>query len=170
MSKIAYLTIDDAPSKWFLHKVAWLDENHIPVVWFCQGSRMEQRPHMIIDAIKRGHIIGNHSYSHPRFDDISLNQGCAEIRATDALIDEFHAKSGVPRPPFHDETEAPHGLDHPQKIITQFDARGEWWGLNDDQSADLILVHDFNDDRHQEFFVPMITRLLEKGIQFRQPL
>lgn len=93
----AYLTIDDAPSADFMDKLALLDRHGIPAVWFCQGNYMEQRPDMVIEAIRRGYVIGNHSYSHPSFEAISLDQGFAEIRATDAIIDELHARAGIPR-------------------------------------------------------------------------
>jgi peptidoglycan/xylan/chitin deacetylase (PgdA/CDA1 family) len=93
----AYLTIDDAPSVDFLDKLNLLDRHGIPAVWFCQGNFMEQRPEMVIEAIRRGYIIGNHSYSHPSFETISTDQGFAEIRATDAIIDELHARAGIAR-------------------------------------------------------------------------
>jgi len=93
----AYMTIDDGPSLDFLDKLNLLDENHIPAVWFCQGNYLEQRPDMAIDAIRRGHVIGNHSYSHPSFEAISIDQGYAEIRATEAIIAELYSRAGVPQ-------------------------------------------------------------------------
>jgi peptidoglycan/xylan/chitin deacetylase (PgdA/CDA1 family) len=98
MTKFAYLTIDDAPSPDFLNKLNFLDAKGIRAVWFCQGNYMEQRPEMMLEAIRRGYIIGNHSYSHPHFSDLSLDQCYAEIRATHAIIDELYQRSGVARP------------------------------------------------------------------------
>src|SRR5689334_572664 len=97
MAGIAYLTIDDSPSLDFMNKLDFLDAHDIRAIWFCQGNYMEQRPQMIIDALLRGHIIGNHSYSHPHFSDISLDQAFAEIRATDAVLDELYQRSGTER-------------------------------------------------------------------------
>jgi len=91
----AYLTIDDGPSTDFLAKLDLLDKNHILAVCFCQGNYLEQRPDMAIEAIRRGHVIGNHSYSHPSFEDISADQGYAEMRATDAIIAELYNRAGV---------------------------------------------------------------------------
>src|ERR1044071_9016162 len=93
----AYLTIDDGPSLDFLDKLDLLDKNHIPAVWFCQGNYLEQRPDMAIEAIQRGHVIGNHSYSHPSFEQISADQGYAEIRATEAIIAELYTRASVPQ-------------------------------------------------------------------------
>jgi peptidoglycan-N-acetylglucosamine deacetylase len=98
MNKFAYLTIDDAPSPDFLNKLNFLDAKGIRAVWFCQGNYMEQRPEMILEAIRRGHLIGNHSYSHPHFSDLSLDQCYAEIRATHAVLDELYQRSGVTKP------------------------------------------------------------------------
>jgi peptidoglycan-N-acetylglucosamine deacetylase len=95
MTKTVYLTIDDAPSADFLNKLDFLEINGICAVWFCQGNLMEQRPHMIVEAIRRGHIIGNHTYSHPSFSDLTLDQCYAEIRAADAVLQELYAQSGI---------------------------------------------------------------------------
>ncbi len=96
MSRLAYLTIDDAPSTLFLDKLDFLEEQGIKALWFCQGNFMEQRPEMMIRALKAGHLLGNHSYSHPYFSELSVDQGCAEIRATDAILAELHDQAGVP--------------------------------------------------------------------------
>jgi peptidoglycan/xylan/chitin deacetylase (PgdA/CDA1 family) len=98
MAKTVYLTIDDAPSLDFLNKLDFLDAKGIRALWFCQGNYMEQRPEMVLEAIRRGHIIGNHAYSHPHFSDLPLDQCYAEIRATHAVIDELYQRSGVTRP------------------------------------------------------------------------
>ena len=97
MTKTAYLTIDDAPSADFLNKLDFLDAKGIAAVWFCQGNHMERRPQMIIEAIRRGHIVGNHSYTHPQFSELSLDQACAEIRSTDAILEELYHRAGVAR-------------------------------------------------------------------------
>ncbi len=96
MSRLAYLTIDDAPSTLFLDKLDFLEEQGIKALWFCQGNFMEQRPEMMIRALKVGHLLGNHSYSHPYFSELNVDQGCAEIRATDAILTELYDRAGVP--------------------------------------------------------------------------
>jgi peptidoglycan/xylan/chitin deacetylase (PgdA/CDA1 family) len=96
MPRFAYLTIDDAPSSQFLEKLAFLNELGIKAIWFCQGNFMEARPAMMIHALQTGHVLGNHSYSHPHFSDLTIDQGRAEIRATDAILHELYAAAGVP--------------------------------------------------------------------------
>jgi peptidoglycan/xylan/chitin deacetylase (PgdA/CDA1 family) len=98
MEKIAYLTIDDAPSEDFRNKVDYLASKRISAVFFCIGKLLDKRREDVIYAIKRGFIIGNHSYDHPKFSDLPLKECYEQIRKTDGLIDEIYKKAGVKRP------------------------------------------------------------------------
>jgi peptidoglycan/xylan/chitin deacetylase (PgdA/CDA1 family) len=98
MTKVAYLTIDDAPSVDMRQKIDFLAEKQIPVVWFCIGEFIAQRPDMVVYAIERGGVIGNHTYTHPHFSALELDAIYDEIRRTDALIDEAYQQAGVDRP------------------------------------------------------------------------
>ena len=51
--KIAYLTIDDAPSNDFKRKVDYLLSKSIPAIFFCRGNLMEKRPEVVTYAIKK---------------------------------------------------------------------------------------------------------------------
>ncbi|MEQ8675476.1 MAG: polysaccharide deacetylase family protein [Aggregatilineales bacterium] len=92
-----YLTIDDAPSQEFPLKLRLLEQHNIPAVWFCQGNHIATYPKSVIDAIKKGYVIGNHSYSHPSFADISIEQGFAEISSTDDIITKLYEHIGIER-------------------------------------------------------------------------
>jgi len=98
VKKVAYLTIDDGPSKDFKEKVDFLLSKNIPAIFFCRGDFLEQRPDAVIYAIKKGFIIGNHSYSHRTFSDLTLEQCFEEIQKTDKIIDNLYKKAGVKRP------------------------------------------------------------------------
>jgi len=93
--KKAYLTIDDSPSSSFVDKMQYLQTHNIPAIFFCIGNLLEQRPAAIIDSIQRGFAIGNHSYSHPAFSKISLEQCKAEIVKTDKIIENLYQQAGV---------------------------------------------------------------------------
>ncbi|CCN70628.1 polysaccharide deacetylase family protein [Vibrio nigripulchritudo] len=95
--RTAYLTIDDGPSKFMLDKIEFLLKNRIPAVFFCCGSRIEKRFDVVVNAIKSGYIIGNHSYSHKPFSEISLDECVTEIRLTDEIIEEAYRVAGVTR-------------------------------------------------------------------------
>ena len=95
--KIAYLTIDDAPSEDFRNKVDFLSGKNIPAIFFCEGRKLSRFEDDMIYAIKNGFLIGNHSWSHQNFDGLSKSEIRDEIVKTDGLIDEIHKKAGVDR-------------------------------------------------------------------------
>lgn len=97
MSKIAYITIDDAPSKDMRLKVDYLVEKGIPAIFYCRGDFMEKNINHVIYAIEKDFIIGNHSYSHPYFSELSYAECVEEIAKTEKLIDEAYSKAKLPR-------------------------------------------------------------------------
>lgn len=97
MRKIVYLTIDDSPSKHMKAKVDYLHKQRIPAIFFCIGKLMQTNPEAVRYAIKKGFVIGNHSYSHPHFSKILLEEGFDEIKETDEIIDSVYLQSGVKR-------------------------------------------------------------------------
>lgn len=97
-TKKAYLTIDDSPSPHMKQKVDFLLSKGIPAIFFCEGRKIEEHPDIVIYAIQNGFIIGNHSYNHPSFAAISLEEGFEEIKRTDRLIDSIYQQAGVERP------------------------------------------------------------------------
>ncbi|MFH1307377.1 MAG: polysaccharide deacetylase family protein [archaeon] len=97
--KIAYLTIDDAPSDDFKEKVDFLASKKIPAVFFCEGEFLEESEEDITYAIKKGFIIGNHGYKgHPYFSNLTLEQAKEQIKKADELIDKMYEKAGIRRP------------------------------------------------------------------------
>lgn len=97
-TKIAYLTIDDSPTKTMAQKMDFLLSKEIPAVWFCQGNWLEKRPFLAIQAIQQGFIIGNHAYDHPHFSDLTVDDCIHQIKRTDAQIEALYKKAGVPQP------------------------------------------------------------------------
>lgn len=137
MTKNIYLTIDDAPSKHLLEKIDYLTLHHIPAVFYCRGEFMERHFEKVVAAIQKSFLIGNHSYTHPHFSAISLEQCVMEIEKTEALIDACYQQAGKKRPvkvirlPFADRgagdeaqipttPEAQEKCDHIQHILSQF--------------------------------------------------
>jgi peptidoglycan/xylan/chitin deacetylase (PgdA/CDA1 family) len=96
--KVAYLTIDDAPSVDMRQKIDFLAEKQIPAVWFCIGDFIAQRPDAVVYAIQKGGVIGNHTYTHPHCSDLQLDAIYDEIHRTDALISDVYRRAGADRP------------------------------------------------------------------------
>ncbi|MDQ2086321.1 polysaccharide deacetylase family protein [Herbivorax sp. ANBcel31] len=98
MSKQVYLTIDDGPSKDFKDKVDFLSAHNIPATFFCLGENLESYENDAAYAIGKGFLIGNHSYSHKHFSDLSIEQAKKAIQITDTIIDNIYMMIGIKRP------------------------------------------------------------------------
>lgn len=79
MSK-AYLTIDDSPTKITPDIVNYLIGKGITPILNFIGQKVDTYFDEAVYAVKRGAIIGNHSYSHEHFSELSLNDCLSEIQ------------------------------------------------------------------------------------------
>lgn len=97
-TKKVYLTVDDIPSKDFIPKVDFLYKKNIQAIFFCIGENIPGHEEDLIYAIKKGFILGNHSFKHENFQDISLEECKASISKTDELIEKVYKMANVKRP------------------------------------------------------------------------
>ncbi|MFD1095972.1 polysaccharide deacetylase family protein [Salegentibacter chungangensis] len=63
--KIA-LSFDDGPVENTLKVLEILDKYEVKAGFFCIGSNIEKHPEIFREIIRRGHVVGNHTYSHTR--------------------------------------------------------------------------------------------------------
>lgn len=94
MAKKIILTVDDSPSSKFEEMLDFLNSHQMKAIFFCIGQRMEDQKELLQHAILTGHILGNHSFSHPRFSDIPLKQCKEEILYTHDLIENLYSSLG----------------------------------------------------------------------------
>ncbi len=94
MKRIAYLTIDDAPRKDFKKKLLLLKSFNMPAVFYCTGQGLEAKPDDAVFALMEGYVIGNHSYSHPHFSELTYDQAVDEIEKTDFILQKIYAEAG----------------------------------------------------------------------------
>lgn len=81
------LTFDDGPAPIHTDSVLdILDELGAPATFFMVGASMARNPEIVADVVRRGHEIGNHSYTHRRLVLRSAGTIRREIEDTDALI------------------------------------------------------------------------------------
>lgn len=85
-----YLTIDDSPSIHMAEKVSFLKKHNIPAIFYVRGEFVKKYPKQVINAINNDFIIGNHSYYHPYFSKISVQECFDEILNTQKLIDDCY--------------------------------------------------------------------------------
>ena len=93
----ALLTIDDIASDNTPAIVDYLKENNIPALMFAWGEKVEDNYENAIYALKNGMIVGNHSYSHPAFSKISIEQAVEEIEKNERLLDKLYKDAGIER-------------------------------------------------------------------------
>lgn len=96
MSKV-YLTIDDGPTKNTKELIDFLNIKNITPIMFFWGERISEAREYGIYAIKNGAIIGNHSYTHPHFSELDLDESIFEIERQEEQIDLLYRDAGVPR-------------------------------------------------------------------------
>jgi peptidoglycan/xylan/chitin deacetylase (PgdA/CDA1 family) len=85
--KVVALTFDDGPHPAHTPGVlAVLDEHQVKATFFMMGRNVERYPAVARDVRRRGHEIGNHSYSHPKLVLMSPRRVREEIERTDELL------------------------------------------------------------------------------------
>ena len=96
------VTFDDGPSFYRSQTLAVLRDRQVPATFFDVGMRVDANPHMARFEDQEGHLVLNHTYSHPNLTQISLESVRRQILATEAAF----ARAGAPipfrllRPPF----------------------------------------------------------------------
>src|SRR5438552_7611936 len=103
--KIA-ISFDDGPDPQWTPKILdILKEKKAPGVFFIIGDQANKRPDILKREFAEGHEIGNHTFTHPKFDEISHTQLRWELNLTQRLIEStLDVKTILFRPPY--------GIDH----------------------------------------------------------
>ncbi len=100
------ISFDDGPDpRWTPKILDILKEKHAPAVFFVVGEEANQHPDLLKREYAEGHEIGNHTFTHPEFDQISKTELKWQLNLTQRLIEStIGVKSILFRPPY--------GIDH----------------------------------------------------------
>ncbi|MGB7493435.1 MAG: glycosyltransferase [Candidatus Acidiferrum sp.] len=100
------ISFDDGPDRRWTPKILdVLKQKHVPAVFFVVGEEANSAPDLLKREYNEGHEIGNHTFTHPNFDEISHTQLKWELNLTQRLIEStLGVKSILFRPPY--------GIDH----------------------------------------------------------
>ena len=96
------LTFDDGPSFYRPRTLRVLRRTGVPATFFEVGMRVAANPQLTQFEAREGHLVLNHTYTHPNLNGLSLNAVHEEVRDTDAVIRAAGVRmrfKGV-RPPF----------------------------------------------------------------------
>jgi cellulose synthase/poly-beta-1,6-N-acetylglucosamine synthase-like glycosyltransferase/peptidoglycan/xylan/chitin deacetylase (PgdA/CDA1 family) len=105
-NKKIVLSFDDGPDpRWTPKILDILKQKNAPGVFFVIGNMANQRPDILKREYAEGHEIGNHTFTHPKFDDITHTEIRWQLNLTQRLIEStLGVKSILFRPPY--------GIDH----------------------------------------------------------
>lgn len=92
-----------------------LDQYGVRTTFFMQGEWVEQYPEATQEIGRRGHELGNHSWTHFNFSEMTAEEVTKELEDTEALVQELTGQTTKPyfRPPF--------GSRSPLSIQTAYD-------------------------------------------------
>lgn len=179
--KIA-LTFDDGPHPRYTPQILdILDEYNIKATFFIVGVNAKNYPDTMEEVIKRGHEIGNHTYSHPHvscLNSITLKDEVEKCESTVYGLTDYKTK--LFRPPEGmidaDVRQVLRSLDY-KVILWDIDTR-DWAHVSPEEiaenvtdnisSGDIILMHDYiaYDSPTPEAMKIFIPKLLKKGYKF----
>ena len=158
--KVVALTYDDGPLDPYTGQlISVLEKHKVQATFFFIGKRIECHTETAKLALKHGHQIANHSYSHPKFSRKSIKFTIDEINKTDQLIRDLGVNYEI-------VFRAPYGnrflilpyvlkkLKKKQVLFDFFPNPRDWWGskpeevvysiLQQVRPGSIIVLHDGN--------------------------
>ena len=181
------LTYDDGPND--PHTQQLLDvlaKHNVLATFFLIGRYAQQRPEIVREIVEAGHVVGNHTFTHPLLTfkgETKIRQQLLDCRA--ALQDAIGQHSNLFRPPFGGRRPAvlriarELGLEPVMWNVTGYDwnappaAEIERKVIRQIRGGNVILLHDgghkqMGADRSQTVLATdrLIARFKEKGYEF----
>jgi cellulose synthase/poly-beta-1,6-N-acetylglucosamine synthase-like glycosyltransferase/peptidoglycan/xylan/chitin deacetylase (PgdA/CDA1 family)/spore germination protein YaaH len=188
--KMVALTFDDGPDPQYTPQVLdILKEKKAPAAFFIVGVNAEENPGLVRREYAEGHLIGDHTYSHPNIAVLSDDATARQLSMTQRLIEHItgHATT-LFRPPYNADSEP----QTPSEIVPIYRAQNrgyvtvgeridprDWQKgatadgimnevLNEKDNGHIILLHDAGGDRAStiEALPRIIDTLRQQGYEF----
>ncbi|WP_339314528.1 polysaccharide deacetylase family protein [Paenibacillus sp. FSL R10-2734] len=144
-NKVIALTFDDVPDPRFTPQLLnILKKYHVKATFFVVGSRAKKHPAMVKRMIREGHAIGNHSYNHPQFVKLEMNDFRTQIIKTENIIQTLAGyKPRLIRPPYGDisEQQLKWAKNHGYTLVNWNVDSLDWKGLSKNQVRNNILAN-----------------------------
>lgn len=87
--QVLYLTFDCGYENGYTSKILdTLKEKKVNAAFFCTLPQVKENPDLIKRMIDEGHIVGNHSVTHPSFAEISTEQMTYEVKGMEQYLKE----------------------------------------------------------------------------------
>lgn len=188
--KLVSISFDDGPDPAYTPRVLdVLKAKHVAATFFVIGVNAEGHPDLLKREYAEGHLIGNHTYSHPNIAASSEESTAWQLTATQRLIEFATGRSTTLfRPPYNADSEP----QTPAEIVPILRAQNmhyltigeridpqDWRPgatadqivdevVNEAQSGHLILLHDAGGNRTAtiEALPRIIDTLRARGYEF----
>lgn len=181
------LTYDDGPNDpHTLRLLEVLARHNVKATFFLIGRYVKQRPDIARELVRAGHVVGNHTFSHPNLIFASARETAIQLRDCErALTDAVREHSRLFRPPFGGRRPAT------LKIARALDLEPVMWNvtgwdwkakpadyvatkmIQQIRGGDVILLHDgshqsFGADRSETVIATdrLIARYKSEGYEF----
>ncbi|KIL39885.1 chitooligosaccharide deacetylase [Gordoniibacillus kamchatkensis] len=139
------LTFDDVPDTKFTPQVLdVLKKYGVKATFFAMGSRAAAHPEIVKRIVQEGHVIGNHTYSHPNLPKVSDDVFHNEVLGTERILADLAGYSPrLFRPPYGNINEGQiQWLASQHFYITNWNVDSlDWEGLNAKQVMSNVLGH-----------------------------
>ena len=101
-SPTLYLTFDDGPDPEETPRLLEaLSRFDIRATFFVVGREAERHPDLVAAIVRAGHVIGNHSMTHPRFSQEPVRRQLDEIASADRVLERHDGRRRhLFRPPY----------------------------------------------------------------------
>jgi len=181
------LTLDDGPNDpHTLRLLESLAHQNVKATFFLIGRYVKQRPDIVRELVRAGHVVGNHTFSHPNLIFTSARQTRIQLQdCARALTDAVGEHSPLFRPPFGGRRPGTLriaralGLEPVLWNVTGWDWKGKPAAFVEQKvsqqirGGDVILLHDggheaFGADRSQTVIATdrLIARYKNEGYEF----
>jgi len=177
------LTFDDGPDPNFTPAILdKLAKYGVKATFFLLGENAEKWPDMARRIVAEGHVIGNHTYSHPKSAGLSMEEFKHEIGKSDELLKTLAGyRPRFFRPPYGDINEEQLYWLTQQGVVTiQWSVdTNDWRGLSGEEIAKTVQAGVYPGSivlQHNADGVPLqgtvdsldlfIPQLQSKGVRF----
>lgn len=144
-TKQVALTFDDAPDRQFTpHVLNILKQYKVHATFFLVGSQAEKYPDIVKRMVREGHVIGNHSYNHKLFTELSDESFKSQVLLTQKSLKSLIGYSPrLIRPPYGEisENQLLWASKQGYRIVNWNVDSQDWKQLSRDQVTENILNH-----------------------------
>lgn len=170
------LTFDDGPSsKTTPRLLDILKEKDVKATFYVLGTQAERFPEIVKRTYDEGHEIGNHSWDHKSFTQISLKAVAEQVRSTNQAVKKIIGETPkTMRPPYGAYNKAVREVVGMPMVMWSVDTldwkhrnakKGVELALQQTTDGAIILFHDIH-AQSVDAIPPLIDELRRRGYEF----